>query len=83
MSESEIVVYGTKWCWDCRVARKFFDRNKIDYTWVNIDKNKEAEEFVLKVNNGMRSVPTIRLPDGSILVEPSAKQLKEKLINSN
>ena len=38
-----------------------------------------AEKFVLEVNQGMRSVPTIIFPDGSILVEPSNHEIAEKL----
>ena len=79
MSNSNIIVYGTKWCWDCTRARRFFDRNDIDYEWINIDENPLAEQFVLEVNHGMRSVPTILFPDGSILVEPSRAQLEKKM----
>ena len=79
MSNSNIIVYGTKWCWDCTRARRFFDRNDIDYEWINIDEDPLAEQFVLEVNHGMRSVPTILFPDGSILVEPSKAQLEKKM----
>jgi thioredoxin reductase (NADPH) len=34
---------------------------------------------VESINHGMRSIPTILFPDGSILVEPSTTQLAEKL----
>lgn len=74
-----IVVYGTRWCGDCTVARRFFDRNHIPYQFVNIDFDKEAEQFVIQTNNGYRSVPTILFPDGSILVEPSASELAAKV----
>ena len=79
MSDSNIIVYGSDWCWDCRRARKFLDQNNIPYHWVNIDHNKEGESYVLKVNQGMRSVPTMVFPDGSILIEPSNSQLAIKL----
>jgi len=78
MPNSKIIVYGTNWCFDCRRARKFLDRNNIIYDWVDIDKNRQAEELVLKTNKGKRSVPTIIFPDGSFLVEPSNKQLGDK-----
>lgn len=35
--------------------------------------------YVEKVNNGMRIIPTIVFPDGSILVEPSNAELAKKL----
>ena len=84
MPNSNIVVYGTNWCWDCTRARRFFNKHNISYEWINIDKDPQAEQFVLKTNDGMRSVPTIVYPDGSILVEPSNRELAEKLgISSN
>lgn len=79
MSNEEIVVYGTVWCWDCRRARGFLDKHHIPYQWINIDKDSLSEEYVIKVNRGMRSVPTIVFQDGSILVEPTNTQLAEKL----
>jgi mycoredoxin len=80
MPDSNIItIYATEWCWDCRRARKFFDQNGIPYQWVNIDHDKEAEIYVKQTNKGMRSVPTIVFPDGSILVEPTNQQLERKL----
>ncbi len=77
-SEQKIIMYGTTWCGDTRRARQFFTENKIDYEWIDIDLDKTAAEYVMSVNKGCKSVPTILFPDGSLLVEPSSYQLKEK-----
>jgi mycoredoxin len=80
MPDSNIItIYATEWCWDCRRARKFFDQHGIAYRWVDIDDAPEAEAYVKQTNRGMRSVPTIVFPDGSILVEPSNQELERKL----
>ena len=79
MDDSNIIIYGVNWCWDSRRARRFFDKNKISYTFINIDKDKQGEQFVLEANDGLRSVPTIVFNDGSILVEPSTSELTNKL----
>ena len=76
---SQIVMYTTEFCSDCHRARAFFEANKIDYLRVGLECNEEAIEFVMKLNNGFRSVPTIIFPDGSILVEPSSKELQTKM----
>jgi len=80
MSETKniIKIYGTNWCGDTRRARQFFSDHKIDYEWIDIDHDKTSAEYVKSVNNGNRSVPTIVFPDGSMLVEPSSLQLREK-----
>ncbi len=79
MPDDKIVVYGADWCGDCRRAQRFLTHHAISFDWINVDKNKQAEEFVKKINKGMRSIPTIVFPDGSILVEPSNSELASKL----
>ncbi|MBN2548490.1 MAG: NrdH-redoxin [Anaerolineales bacterium] len=79
MPYSNIIIYGTDWCSDCIRARSFFNKHRILYTWVNIDRDLKAEQFVLQVNNSIRSVPTIIFNDGTILVEPSNTQLANRL----
>ncbi len=78
MSVNQLVkFYGAMWCGDTRRARSWMDKHKVAYEWIDVDKDKEAEEFVKSVNNGFRSIPTIVFGDGSRLVEPSTKKLEE------
>jgi glutaredoxin len=79
MPASTILVYGAEWCSDCLRARRFFTQNNIPFEWINIDRDKEGEQFVLQTNRGLRSIPTIVFPDGTLLVEPSTAQLRQKL----
>ena len=78
LMQDEIVFYGTKWCFDCKRAKKFLDQRDIGYRYVDIDRDPEARAYVQEVNHGNRSVPTIVFPDGEILVEPSNAELAEK-----
>ncbi len=82
MSEEkkEILLYGASWCPDARRARRFFDENNIGYKWLDIDETREAEAFVRKTNGGEKIIPVIVFEDGSILVEPSNKQLADKVL---
>jgi mycoredoxin len=77
--DRKIILYATAWCYMSRNTRAFLDRNKILYDYVDIDKDKAGEEFVIKTNNGYRSVPTLLFPDGSTLTEPSQSELVDKL----
>ncbi len=72
-------MYATEYCSDCHRAKAFFEANHIEYLRVGLEGNEQATEFVINVNNGNRSVPTIIFPDGTILVEPSWAELKEKI----
>lgn len=57
----------------------FFETNQIEFVNVGLENNEEATKFVIQLNNGYRSVPTIVFPDGSVLVEPGWDELQKKL----
>ena len=78
-AKSELLVYGASWCPDCRRAKEFLGRQRISYTWIDLESSPEETEVVEKINNGKRIIPTIVFPDGSILVEPSNDELADKL----
>lgn len=74
-----ITMLTTSWCGDCvRLKRQLTDLN-IPYTEVNIEGVPDAEEFVLTVNGGNRTVPTVVFPDGSTAAEPSGTDVQERL----
>jgi len=54
-----IKMYATKWCGDCRMARRWFDAHGIPYEFINIEEDESAAEYVVRVNGGMQSVPTL------------------------
>ena len=74
----KVKMFATKWCGDCRMAKRWFDTHAIAYDYINIEEDESAADFVMKVNGGMRSVPTIIFPDGSVLVEPGPRELAAK-----
>jgi mycoredoxin len=76
--QKQIIMYATDWCGDCRMAKRWFDSHGVSYNYVNIEQDDTAAAYVIQVNGGQRAVPTIVFPDGSILVEPSARELAAK-----
>ena len=76
---SDIKVYGTTWCGDCTRAKQFMDENGVSYNWTDVDEETQYQDYIKGLNNGQMRVPTIIFPDGSILVEPSNKELDEKI----
>ncbi len=76
---SSIMVYSATWCPDCKRAKQFLGEQRIQYGNVDIDEDPQSVEFVEKINEGRRMIPTIVFPDGQVLVEPSNAQLAEKL----
>ena len=79
MPTGKIAVYGTTWCPDCTRSKRWLEKHKIAYDWYDIEKDAKAREYVIQVNHGNRSVPTIVFAYGSVLVEPSDAQMEKKL----
>ena len=78
---TQIVMYTTEYCPDCHRAKAFFETNDVPFLRVGLEGNAEATGFVMNINRGYQSVPTIVFPEGTILVEPNWEQLRAKLAN--
>lgn len=61
----EIKLYGADWCPDCRRAKAFLNENKVEYTFVDVDLDKEATAKVEQINNGKRIIPTLIINEKS------------------
>jgi mycoredoxin len=51
----------------------------IEFTEVDIEHDPDAAAFVMSVNGGNQTVPTVKFPDGSALTNPSIAAVKAKL----
>jgi mycoredoxin len=72
-------MYSTTWCGYCYRLRTQLDREGIAYTVVDIERDPDAAEYVMSVNGGNQTVPTVRFADGTALTNPSIVQVKERL----
>ncbi len=78
--ETEVVVYGTRWCAATQKARRYLDRIGVPYTFRDMDQDPSATERVKWWTGGYASHPTIQV-GGDILVEPDMQELERTLIN--
>jgi mycoredoxin len=74
-----LTMYSTSWCGYCHRLKSQLDRAGIAYDVVDIEQDPAAAEYVMSVNGGNQTVPTMRFDDGSALTNPSIVQLKEHL----
>jgi mycoredoxin len=72
-------MYTTSWCGFCRNLKNQLARAGIEIAEVDIERDETAAEFVMSVNGGNQTVPTVLFPDGSALVNPSAARVKAQL----
>jgi mycoredoxin len=79
MTNAALTVYTTSWCGYCHRLMTVLKSNGISHETVDIEQDPEAAEFVSSVNNGNRTVPTVKFADGSTLTNPSAAEVKAKL----
>jgi thioredoxin reductase (NADPH) len=56
-----IRLYITTWCPDCQEAKEFLRERGVAFEETNVDEDPDAEELVLRVNEGLRKVPTVEV----------------------
>jgi mycoredoxin len=76
---AELTMYTTQWCAFCRRLKSQLARDGIEMTEVDIERDPDAADYVMSVNGGNQTVPTVVFPDGSVLVNPSAAQVKDRM----
>ena len=74
-----MTVYSTAWCGYCHRLVRQLDREGISYEYVDIEENEDAAQYVMSVNGGNRTVPTVLFDDGTALTNPSVAQVMDKL----
>ena len=75
----ELTMYTTTWCAFCRRLKTQLAREGIHMVEVDIERDPAAAEFVMSVNGGNQTVPTVVFPDGTAATNPSAKEVKKRL----
>jgi mycoredoxin len=74
-----ITMYSTTWCGYCRRLKAQLDREGIGYAEIDIERTPDAADFVMSVNGGNQTVPTVVFPDGSAATNPSVAEVKARL----
>jgi mycoredoxin len=79
VTDQTLIMYSTPWCGYCRRLKAQMDRAGIPYTEIDITDDPEATRYVEQINGGNQTVPTVRLPDGRALTNPTLPQLTTAL----
>ncbi|HEY8481144.1 MAG TPA: mycoredoxin [Spirillospora sp.] len=77
--DGQLTMYTTSWCGFCRRLKSQLARDGIEMREVDIERDPRAAEFVMSVNGGNRTVPTVTIGDEIVLTNPSAKEVKRRL----
>jgi mycoredoxin len=74
-----LTMYTTPWCGYCRRLKAQLAREGIEIIEVDIERDPAAAEYVMTVNGGNQTVPTVLFPDGSTLTNPSVRAIKQRM----
>ncbi|MFI0353622.1 mycoredoxin [Actinomadura sp. 9N407] len=78
-----LTMYTTTWCGFCRRLKSQLARDGIEMVEVDIERDPAAADYVMSVNGGNQTVPTVVVDHPEIgrhvLTNPSAKEVKRLL----
>ena len=78
-ADGTVTMFSTTWCGYCRRLKSQLDREGIAVDVVDIEHDDDAAVFVMQVNGGNQTVPTVVFPDGSAATNPSIAEVKQRL----
>jgi glutaredoxin len=73
-----VVVYTTKWCPGCQLAKHYLNSRGVAFQEIDIEKVPGAAEQVMKLAGGYRTVPTFVI-GGSVVVDWSQRAVDAAL----
>ncbi len=76
---AQLTMYSTPWCGYCKRLKSQLDREGIAFAEVDIEQDPAAADYVMSVNGGNQTVPTVVFPDGTARTNPSIGDVKEIL----
>jgi len=56
-----VIVYGADWCGDTRRTLRHLDKSGIEYDYIDIENDRDAERKVVEFNKGKRRIPLVEI----------------------
>lgn len=74
---TDIQIYGADWCGLTRAIREYLTRNRIDYSYFDIEHDADAQAFVTAMGDGRR-FPLVVI-EQKVLIVPRTLDLQRVL----
>ena len=74
-----LTMYTTTWCAFCKRLKSQLARDGIEMAEINIEEDDAAADFVMSVNGGFQTVPTVRVPGRQCPDQPVGGSVKQRL----
>ena len=75
----KLTMYSTPWCGYCQRLKAQLGREGIEFIEIDIEQDPAAADYVMSVNGGNQTVPTVVYPDGTAATNPSLIDVKKAL----
>ena len=74
----EIQVYGTDWCGLTRRVREYLTNSRLPHDYFDIERNADAQQFMLAMNDGHRRLPLVVVRH-RVMLDPTMPALQRVL----
>ncbi|MEA3246179.1 MAG: FAD-dependent oxidoreductase [Gemmatimonadota bacterium] len=74
-----IRVAGTEWSPPSHTIKDFLSRHQIPYAWVDVHRDPAMAAAAEGHSPGLRRLPVVFFPDGTVMVEPTTRDLAERI----
>jgi len=78
-SAGTITLFSTPWCGYCRGLKNALDREGVGYNEIDIEQHQNGADYVMSINDGNQTVPTVVFPDGTSATNPSMAEVRLRL----
>jgi mycoredoxin len=78
-SVGTVTMFSTAWCGYCRGLKTALNHEGITFTDVDIERHPASADYVMSVNGGDQTVPTVVFPDGTSATNPSIAEVRLRL----
>jgi thioredoxin reductase (NADPH) len=76
---SVVRVIGFQWSPHAHEVKDFLARNRVPYTWDDIDRDAEGRAVIERLGVPFRQLPLVLFPDGSHLLQPTDAAIAERI----
>jgi thioredoxin reductase (NADPH) len=72
-------VAGTALSASCFEVKDFLSRNQVPYQWIDLEHDTAMRELVMSTDQGMSRLPIVFFPDGTMMAQPTLRELAERI----
>lgn len=73
--DAVLTIYSAPWCGHCHRLKAQLARAGIGYREIDVDTTPGATARIAELNGGSWLIPTVILPDGTALINPSVEEI--------